>query len=140
MESAAQRLEGLKAEFAEFTDSFDRYSYLVELAGLLPLYPDERRNEAHLVKGCQSHVWLSAYERDGLFGDSDTLILKGLLLLLQDLFCGLPLRQASDLNLDLLSDLGLNESFPDQRQKGIGYIFQRLRGEAERLASCERVS
>ena len=105
MGSVRQRLEGLNAEFAELTDSFDRYSYLVELAALLPAYPDELRDEAHLVRGCQSHVWLSTYERDGLFyfdGDSDTLILKGILLLFQDLLCGLPAEQAAGADLDLL--------------------------------------
>ena len=134
MSTLEERKRELAEEFAQFQDGFDRYSYLVELAGLLPPYPEDRRTEDRLVRGCQSHVWLDIRPQDGLFqfsGDSDTLILKGILLLLEDLFNGLPLGEAAGGQVDFTALTGLESSLPSDRQKGVGYILRSLQRAAE---------
>lgn len=131
-----ERILSLKNEFAEFEEGFGRYSYLVELAALLPPYPEEKRTAERLVKGCQSHVWLAPFEMGGKFffdGDSDTLIIKGILFLLQDLLNGLPLAEAAAVELDVLSAAGLHDAFSSQRQKGVGEVICTLRTAAERI-------
>ncbi len=128
------RLRQLQEEFSEFEDGFERYAYLVELAALLPPYPEQYRTAEHLVRGCQSQVWLHAYTEDGMFffhGDSDTLIIKGVLLILRDLLCGVPLDEVSGVRLDVLAELGLADSFSDTRQKGIGAALAALRAAAQ---------
>lgn len=125
----------LREEFAEFEDGFERYSYLVEIAGMLPPMAEELHIDDNLVRGCQSHVWITTEARDGHFwfeADSDTLIIKGILLLLQDLLCGVPLEEAASVELDVLADAGLTAEFSDERQKGIGFVMRRLREDAGR--------
>ncbi len=126
----------LKEEFSEFEDGFEKYAYLVEIANLLPEYPEDKRDEEHLVKGCQSHVWLNIYEDKGTFNfdaDSDTLIIKGVMLLLQDVLCGAPVSDVANLDLDILGEAGLKTEFSDTRQKGIGAAIQMLRDAAVKM-------
>ena len=123
----------LREEFSEFEDGFERYSYLVEIAGMLPPMAEELHTDENLVRGCQSHVWVSTEVKDGRFffeADSDTLIIKGVLLLLQDLLCGVPLEEAASIELDVLADAGLTAEFSDERQKGIGFVMRKLREDA----------
>lgn len=65
-------------------------------------------------------MWIHCYTRDGLFffdADSDTFIIKGVLLLLQDLLSDLPVEEAANANLELLQELGLENEFSDTRQR-----------------------
>ena len=78
----------------DFVDRFngllsweDRYRYLIQLGRKLDPYPEQFRNEEHLVSGCMSQVWLvsqieSGQERLEFRADSDALIVKGLTALL----------------------------------------------------------
>lgn len=71
-------------EALAFLDDWEsRYAYIIDLGKQLPAMPDTLKDEAHLVRGCQSQVWLETrYDPDaqrlwiGL--DSDALIVKGL--------------------------------------------------------------
>eukprot|EP00903_Cladosiphon_okamuranus_P000701 g699.t1 len=47
-------------EFAFFDDWMDKYEYLISLGKDLPLIDEQYKDEAHLIKGCQSRVWLHA--------------------------------------------------------------------------------
>ena len=126
----------LREEFSEFEDGFERYAYLVEISGLLPPMPAALHIPENLVRGCQSQVWLHAWCEDKRFyfsGDSDTLIIKGVLLLLQDLVNGIPLEEAATLEIDVLGDAGLTAEFSDTRQKGIGAAVEKLREAAKVL-------
>ena len=126
----------LREEFSEFEDGFERYAYLVEISGLLPPMPAAQHIPENLVRGCQSQVWLHAWCEDGRFyfsGDSDTMIIKGVLLLLQDLVNGIPLEEAATLEVDVLGDAGLSAEFSDTRQKGIGAAVEKLREKAKAL-------
>ncbi len=137
MAELEQRLGSLKAEFSELEDGFERYSYLMELGGYLPPYPEEKRTPDHLVRGCQSQVWIHCYTKDGRFffdADSDTYIIKGVLLLLQDLLSDLPVQEAANANLELLQELGLENEFSDTRQKGLRAAFAMLTNVAK--ADC----
>lgn len=60
----------------------DKYRYIIDLGKSLPALPQTAYTESHLVKGCQSQVWLSHTKQDGCFvfaADSDAIIVKGLL-------------------------------------------------------------
>ena len=132
--------EELIAEFNELGDGFEQYSYLIELSAALPPYPAERRTEDRLVRGCQSHVWLDAWVQDGVFdfrADSDTLIIRGVLAVLHELFAGQPAAEVAGAELTLFSRTQLMETFSDDRQKGIGYIVQRLQNLAAALPGTD---
>lgn len=140
MTQLEENRQKLRDEFAEFEDGFERYAYLVEISGLLPPMPHAYHTEENLVRGCQSQVWIHTYSKDGCFffdADSDTLIIRGVLLLLQDLVCGISLEEAAALDLDVLGDAGLTGEFSDTRQKGIGAAVEKLRASAVRFLGSE---
>ncbi len=66
-----------------FFDSWEeRYKYIIDLGKELPPIPEAKKDEAHLVRGCQSQVWIDAQqEGDAIWldVDSDAFIVKGLL-------------------------------------------------------------
>ena len=135
-----QRLDSLKSEFSELEDGFERYSYLMELGSYLPPYPAEKRTPDHLVRGCQSQVWIHCYTKGGHFffdADSDTFIIKGVLLLLQDLLSGLPVQEAANANLELLQELGLEHEFSDTRQRGLRAAFLMLTNAAKEACAAQ---
>src|SRR5690554_1296883 len=70
-------------EALEFFDSWeDRYKYIIDLGKELPALEPSKRSNEHIVRGCQSQVWLVAHEEDGKLyfaADSDAFIVKGLL-------------------------------------------------------------
>src|SRR5437868_5882651 len=72
-------------EFEMFDDWSDKYEHLINEGKSLPLIDDRFKNEDHIVKGCQSQVWLHAQSGDGRIhytADSDAIITKGMIALL----------------------------------------------------------
>ena len=91
MTSIDEKQAKIAREFQELGDGFEQYAYLIELSVALPPLPEEKKTDDRLVKGCQSHVWLDLRTEDSAFAfdaDSDTLILKGVLYLLREIFNG----------------------------------------------------
>ena len=134
MTTIETELAQLRSEFDSLPDGFARYSYLVELAALLPAPPEELRQEQNLYRGCQSQVWLAVSAEDGtvrLDADSDTLLIRGVLCLYRDLLDGRAMDEVLDARFDLLQELPLAEHFNSRRTAGIagllGEIQRRLK-------------
>ncbi len=82
--SIAAKQEQLLEELALFQDWTERYEYVIGLGKKLPPIPESARNPDHLIKGCQSQVWLDAAFENGKIrysADSDSLITKGMIAL-----------------------------------------------------------
>lgn len=125
--------EKIVSDFREMGDGFEQYAYLIELSVRLPALPEERKTEDRLVKGCQSHVWLDMRAEEGIFsfeGDSDTLILKGVLYLLRDIFSGEPLEAVAKARVWFFEQTEIMTTFDADRQKGIGYIIRAMQSFA----------
>lgn len=122
------------AEFNEIGDSFDQYAYLMELSVIHPRFTEDEKLPERAVAGCQSHVWLKIDSRDGVFhftSDSDTLIIKGVLYLLEQCLCGQSCKDVANAEITFLSRTELMETFESDRQKGIGYVIKTLKQAAE---------
>ena len=80
-------------DFSVFDDWMDKYEHLIDLGKDVPTIDDARKTDEHLIKGCQSRVWLAADEtEDGgvvFTADSDAIITKGLVGLMVGFF---PMR------------------------------------------------
>jgi cysteine desulfuration protein SufE len=124
-------------DFREMGDGFEQYAYLIELSVTLPPLPAEKKTEDRVVKGCQSHVWLDTWiDENGRFyfaGDSDTLILKGVLVLLRRVFCGQPAQEVAGAQLWFFGQTEIMATFDADRQKGIGFIIQSLQRLAAKM-------
>ncbi len=80
----AEKQNELIDELDLFQDWTERYEYVIGLGKKLPPMPESSRNPDHLIKGCQSQVWLDAFEENGkihYIADSDSQITKGIIAL-----------------------------------------------------------
>ena len=80
----AEKQNELIEELELFQDWTERYEYVIGLGRKLAPMPEETKDADHLIKGCQSQVWLDAHMENGkvrYLADSDSLITKGMIAL-----------------------------------------------------------
>jgi cysteine desulfuration protein SufE len=126
--------DDILADFAFLNDWDDRYKYLIDLGRGLPPYPEDKRDDAHKVRGCASQVWLDASIEDGrivLSGDSDAHIVKGLVAVLLALYSGKAPQEilATD-TVAALGPLDLSAHLTPQRSNGLASMAARIRAIA----------
>lgn len=120
------------AETFEFLDDWeDRYRHVIELGKAMPPLDDSFKVPALKVQGCASQVWLRPIIEGGGFdfqGDSDAMIVRGLIAVLHALYSGLPLAEIGKVDaLAELGRLGLNEHLSSQRSNGLRAMVDRIR-------------
>ena len=140
---AAEEFEEL-AETFEFLDDWEeRYRHVIDMGKSLPPLDPAFLVEATKVDGCASQVWLRPMidgtgpdAAFGFEGDSDAMIVKGLIAVLHTLYAG---RTVADVGkVDALSELGrlgLNDHLSAQRSNGVRAMVERIR-----LVSAEAAS
>ena len=50
--------------FEFFDDWEDKYHFIIDIGKELPGLPDSDKTDAHLIRGCQSQVWLTYESSD----------------------------------------------------------------------------
>ena len=117
--------------FAQFESWEQKYRHLIELGKALPDYPEVWRDKDHLVKGCQSQVWLHAELRsDGLVyysGDSDALIVKGLVALLIKLYSAASPEDILKTPPEFIAALDLGSHLSPSRANGLFAMVKQIR-------------
>ena len=118
-------------ETFEFLDDWeDRYRHVIDLGKALPNMPDALKVAATKVDGCASQVWLHITIEDGVLrfiGESDAIIVRGLIAVLITLYSGLELAKIIKINaVDELGRLGLNEHLSSQRSNGLRAMVNRI--------------
>jgi cysteine desulfuration protein SufE len=117
-------------EFSVYDDWMDKYSYLIELGNdLQALNPSEKKDE-YLIKGCQSRVWLIPEYKDGkLFfrGESDAVIVKGLVALLLHVVSGRSPKELIDNQLYFIDEIGLKQHLSPTRSNGLLSMIKQIR-------------
>ena len=124
------------AETFEFLDDWeDRYREVIEMGRKLPPMPDALKVPATKVEGCASQVWIAPRTEGGAFefdGDSDAMIVKGLIAVLHALYAGLPTSEIGEVDAGAeLARLGLDEHLSSQRSNGLRAMVERIRSQAE---------
>jgi len=123
-------------EFSQFTDWSDKYEYLIDLGKALPPIDDRFRTDVHLVKGCQSKVWLQAEVEDDrlmLNADSDTVITKGIIALLIRVLSGQRLQDIANADLYFIDAIGLRAHLSPTRSNGLVSMIQHIKSYAKYL-------
>lgn len=121
-------------EFELFDDWMDKYNYIIELGKSLPLIDAQYKDEAHLIPGCQSQVWLHADFTDGkLFfrADSDAIITKGIINLLIRVLSGHTPQEIADAPLSYIDQIGIKEHLSPTRSNGLLSMIQQIKGYAK---------
>jgi cysteine desulfuration protein SufE len=130
--------------FALLDDWEDRYRYVIELGKALPPLADEERTAENKVRGCASQVWL-AHRVDGsgggprlvFSGDSDAMIVRGLVAIAIALFSGRTPAEIARIDAQAIFDrLGLSEHLTAQRNNGLRALVERIRADAEAVRAA----
>jgi cysteine desulfuration protein SufE len=125
------------AETFEFLDDWeDRYRHVIELGKAFPALDDSFKVPALKVQGCASQVWLRPMIEDARFdfqGDSDAMIVRGLIAVLHALYAGVPVADVAAVDAPAeLARLGLNDHLSSQRSNGLRAMVDRIRETASR--------
>lgn len=128
---ATEAFEEIAGTFEFLDDWEDRYRYVIELGRDMPPLDDALKVPATKVDGCASQVWLVPKVEGGTFsfdGDSDAMIVKGLIAILRALYGGLPVAQVSGVDAPAeMARLGLDEHLSAQRSNGLRAMIERIR-------------
>ena len=125
------------AETFDFLDDWeDRYRHLIELGRAMPEMEPALKTPASKVEGCASQVWIVPTPSGGAYdftGDSDALIVRGLIAVLHALYAGVPLEEVAKVDAAAeLGRLGLDEHLSAQRSNGVRAMVERIRETAGR--------
>lgn len=131
---ATEAFEDIAETFDFLDDWEDRYRHVIELGKAMQPLDDSFKVPALKVQGCASQVWLRPMINAGRFdfqGDSDAMIVRGLIAVLHALYSGVPLAEVGKIDATAeLGRLGLNEHLSSQRSNGVRAMVQRIREEA----------
>jgi cysteine desulfuration protein SufE len=136
---ALTAIDALLADFEVLDDWEDRYRHVIELGRELPALPEADHTAENKVKGCASQVWITSHaggpKDDPVIsfqGDSDALIVKGLVAIAFMIYSGKTARQilATDAG-EVLGKLGLSGHLTQQRSNGFASMIQRIKSDAQ---------
>lgn len=136
---ATPRFEAIAEDFAFLDDWEDRYRYVIELGKAMPPLEDALRVSATKVEGCASQVWIAPRmsgqgeaARFDFKGDSDAMIVRGLIGVLHALYSGLDPTGVLGVDASAeLGRLGLDQHLSSQRSNGLRAMVGRIRSHAE---------
>ena len=128
---ASPAFEDLVETFAFLEEWEDRYRHVIELGKAMSALDDAFKVPALKVQGCASQVWLRPLLSDGVFdfeGESDAMIVRGLIAILHALYAGLTLPQVLAVDAPAeLARLGLDQHLSSQRSNGLRSMVERIR-------------
>lgn len=111
----------------------EKYEYLIELGQDMPRMDPTLKTDDRLVQGCQSSVWFDIHCQEGrlLFSaDSDSVVVKGMVAVLDQTLNGQPAEDVLQANLDFFETLGLWRHISSQRSNGLTAMVGHLKQAA----------
>ena len=122
MSGIQNKIKTTKQILESFPDRQMGLYYLVDLGKQsLKEYPEEDRTEENFIHGCTSNAWIKLISKDPIQINtvSDSLIISGLLYLLEEVFNGEPKSSIDNYSgQDLIDGFGLEGNISTQRLRG----------------------
>lgn len=132
MKSINEAQDEIIEEFEAFEDWLERYQLIIEYANELkknPM-PAEDKIDRNKIDGCQSTVWFTCRLENGqlwLNGDSDALLVKGIVALLLSVLNGHTPKEILDADLYFIDRIGLREHLSPTRSNGVAAMLKQLK-------------
>lgn len=108
----------------------DKYAYIIELGKKLPAIEEIYKTDTYKIKGCQSQVWMHSTLQDGKIyftGDSDALIVKGLVALLVKTLNGQPATDVANCDLYFIDKIGMKQHLSMTRSNGLASMVKQMK-------------
>lgn len=132
-QSCLEKQLAVKALFEGCANSQMKYEKIIELGRKLPAYPSEFKTPHHLVKGCQSTLYLYAQLKEGKVqfqAYSEALISSGLAALLLLIYNDESPETILTCSPAVFEQLDLQQSLSPSRSNGLASLLQRMKQEA----------
>ena len=134
------KIEDLITDFEFFDNWEDKYKYIIELCKNCPSLNENEKNNDNKVDGCASQVWLITKKEklnDKIIlkfkGDSDALIVKGLVVILFSIFSEKSTDEIIKIDaFEKLRNLDLERNLTMQRSNGLSSMVKRIKEEAQK--------
>jgi cysteine desulfuration protein SufE len=121
-------------EFAMFGDWSERYQYLIDLGKSLATFPNERKTEANLLRGCQSQVFVHIDPRQDqlqIQAVSDSTIVSGLIALTLRVYNQRTPQEIVDTAPSFIDAIGLAKNLSITRKNGLQALIAKIKAEAQ---------
>lgn len=134
-----EEFQGIVETFEFLDDWEDRYRHVIELGKEMPPLDEALRVDATKVDGCASQVWIvpkiDGQGPDAIFrfqGESDAMIVRGLIAILLALFNNVRLQDVVDTDAAAaFAQLGLDQHLSAQRSNGLRAMIVRIQSLAQ---------
>lgn len=116
-----------------FDEWLDKYEYIIDMGKSLQDFPQEKKTDDRLIKGCQSRVWLDSKFEDGrvyFSADSDAIITKGIISLLIKIYSGRTPDEILGSDFSVVEKIGLRENLSPTRANGLVSMIEKIRAIA----------
>ncbi len=117
-------------DFALFDTWEEKYQYIIEIGQKLKPLAAEFKVDENKIKGCQSSVWLTANENNGIiefFADSDSVFVKGEIALLMEVLSGQPAEAIVNAELGFIDQIGLRSHMAQTRANGLAAMIKQMK-------------
>ncbi len=121
-------------DFSLYDEWLDKYEYIIDLGKKLESFPESKKTDDRLIKGCQSRVWLDCEVRNGCLyftADSDAIITKGIISLLIGVYSGRKAEEIAGDDFSFLEQIGLKENLSPTRSNGLASMVEAIKTMAE---------
>ncbi|MEQ8581349.1 MAG: SufE family protein [Marinoscillum sp.] len=138
--SIAEKEQEIVEEFSMLDGDMEMtINYIMELGEQLPDMPVDKKNDDHIVKGCQSKVWMAASANEAgqvIFqADSNTAVTKGLVSLLVRVLSKEAPEAILNTEITFPQQIGMNRFIGTQRSNGFGAMIKQMKLYALALSS-----
>ena len=133
--SLEEKKQSIVDDFSMFDEWLDKYEYIIELGKKLESFPEDKKTEDRLIKGCQSRVWLDCSVKDGKLyftADSDAIITKGIISLLISVYSGRSAAEILNDDFSFIEELGLKENLSPPRANGLESMIETIKEFAKK--------
>lgn len=120
-------------DFSLFNTWEEKYEYIIDIGKKLQPLNDEFKKEEFKIKGCQSSVWIHSFIKDGRIyfeGDSDAVIVKGLVSLMIQVLSGHTPQEIVDAPLEFIDKVGLSSHLAQTRSNGLRAMIKQMKLDA----------
>ncbi len=136
--SIVAKQETLLEDLGFFQDWTERYEYVIGLGKKLAPMAADAKTGQHLIKGCQSQVWLDARSEDGKVfytADSDSLITKGMIALFVTVLDGETPDDILTADMGFIDRTGLKEHLAPTRANALNLMANQMKQRALEYAT-----
>ena len=130
MSEVAERQKKIIGQFSQFKNWEERYKQVIDFGKTLPPLPKKYLDDAFLVKGCQSRVWLHAQKtpegKIELVADSDAVIVKGLVAILVFVYSNATAEDILANPPKFISELGFESHLSPSRANGLVSMVKQI--------------